>query len=210
MGRNQIVESQMISAIILAAGESKRMGRVKLTMPLGESTVLEQVISSVLSSMVDEVIVVLGHEQKTIRQTIGDRPVKCIVNKDYKLGMSTSIVSGLNETDDRCKAVIIILGDQPFISSDIIDKLIDGYKTHHKGIVAPTYQGMKGHPIIFDIKYKNKLLSLKGDAGGRQLITENNDDVLYVPVDSESIIKDIDTPDDYRSSVDYDRARGDD
>jgi molybdenum cofactor cytidylyltransferase len=195
----------MISAILLAAGESKRMGRMKLTMPLGEDTVIEQVVSHLLSSSVDEIVIVLGHESKQVRQTIGDKPVKFVLNNDYALGMSTSIIAGLNELDDRAEAVIVVLGDQPFIYSEIIDKLVQAYENNDKGIVVPTYRGRNGHPVIFDMKYKTELLALKGDEGGRQLIAENGNDVLEVPVDAEGIIKDIDTPDDYHASIEYNR-----
>jgi molybdenum cofactor cytidylyltransferase len=191
----------MISAVVLAAGESKRMGRMKLTMPLGNTTVIGQVITNLLSSQVDEVIVVLGHELQEVKQTIGDKPVRFIINKEYKLGMSTSIITGLKELDSRSQAMIVVLGDQPFINNEIIDKLIEAYMNNNKGIVVPTYHGQKGHPVIFDMKYKAQLLSLTGDEGGRQLIADNNDDVLNVPVDSENIIKDIDTPDDYHASL---------
>jgi molybdenum cofactor cytidylyltransferase len=195
----------MISAILLAAGESKRMGRMKLTMPLGEDTVIEQVVSHLLSSSVDEIVIVLGHQSEQVRQTIGDKPVKFVINKDYKLGMSTSIRAGLNELDDRSDALIVVLGDQPFIYSEIIDKLVQAYENNDKGIVVPTYRGRNGHPVIFDMKYKTELLALKGDEGGRQLIAENGNDVLEVPVDAEGIIKDIDTPDDYHASIEYNR-----
>jgi molybdenum cofactor cytidylyltransferase len=192
----------MLSAILLAAGESKRMGEPKQLMPLGSSTVLEQAIDNLLNSAVNEVIVVLGYKAEEIIKTLAAKPVKIIVNPNYRQGMSTSIIAGLILIDSQAQAVMLALGDQPLVDSQTINQLIDEFYNHDKGIAVPAYQGRRGHPIIFAIKYKPKLLELKADIGGRQIIQHHPDDVLEVAVDSESIIADIDTRDDYRSQLD--------
>jgi molybdenum cofactor cytidylyltransferase len=183
----------MMSAILLAAGQSKRMGKPKLLMPFGQSTIIEQAVDNLLDSAADEVIVVLGNRANAVRRLIADRPVKLVVNPDYEQGMSTSIVAGLKLADHRTKAAMLALGDQPLIDSQTINRLISGFRSHDKGIAIPTYQGDRGHPVIFHIKYKGPLLALKGDVGARQIIKDNPGDILEVAVDCEGIKIDIDT-----------------
>jgi molybdenum cofactor cytidylyltransferase len=188
----------MLSAILLAAGESKRMGKPKQLMPFGESTLLEQAIDNLMNSAVDEIIVVLGHKAEGMIKTIAAKPVKMVVNPNYRDGMSTSIMAGLSLVDSQAQAVMLALGDQPSVDSQTINRLIEEFYRHDKGIAIPTYRGMRGHPIIFAIKYKPKLLGLKGDIGGREIIKQHPDDVLEVAIDSASVVSDIDTTDDYR------------
>ena len=192
----------MLSAILLAAGESKRMGEPKQLMPLGSSTVVEQAIDNLLNSAVNEVIVVLGYKAEEITETIADKPVKIMFNPNYRQGMSTSIIAGFVLADRQAQAVMLALGDQPLVDSQTINRLIDEFYNHDKGIAVPTYQGRRGHPTIFAIKYKPELLKLEGDIGGRQIIQYHADDILEVAVDSESVITDIDTRDDYQSQMD--------
>ena len=191
----------MISAILLAAGESKRMGKPKQLMPFGQNTILEQAIDNLLRSAVDEVIVVVGYQAEEVVKTIGTRSVKLVVNPDYKQGMSTSIIAGLNQVDSQAKAVMLAFGDQPLIDSQTINRLIEEFNNHDKGIAIPAYQGRRGHPIIFTTKYKEKLLALKGDIGGRQIVDDHPDDIVEVAVNSEGIITDIDTVGDYKSHL---------
>ena len=192
----------MLSAILLAAGESKRMGEPKQLMPLGQSTMVEQAIDNLLNSAVNEIIVVLGYRAEEVIKTVAAKPVKIAINPNYQQGMSTSIIAGLNLVDSQAQAVMLALSDQPLVDSQTINRLIKEFYNHDKGIAIPTYQGNRGHPIIFAIRYKPKLLELKGDIGGRQIIKHHPEDVLEVAVDSESVISDIDTRDDYRSQLD--------
>jgi len=189
----------VISAILLAAGESKRMGKPKQLMPWHQGTILERAIDNLLESAVSEVVVVVGYQAEEVVKVIATRPVAVAVNPDYEQGMSTSITAGLRLIDDRAGAVMLALGDQPLIDSRTINRLLDEFHNHDKGIALPAYQGRRGHPVIFAIKYKAELLKLTGDAGGRQIIKDHPDDVLEVAVDSAGVITDIDTGDDYRS-----------
>ena len=191
----------MLSSILLAAGKSKRMGRLKQLMPWRQSTLLEQAIDNLLGSAVDEVIVVVGHRAEEVIKSIATKPIKLAVNPSYEQGMSTSIAAGLSLVDSQTQAVMLALGDQPFIDSQTINRLIDEFYSHDKGMVIPTYRGRRGHPVIFAIKYKEELLVLTGDIGGRQVIEDHPDDILEVPVDSESILTDVDTIGDYQSHL---------
>ncbi|MBA7641465.1 Nicotine blue oxidoreductase [subsurface metagenome] len=189
----------MISAILLAAGESKRMGELKQLMPFGQNTtIVEQAIDNLLSAAVNEVIVVVGYRAEEVIKSIVGKPVKIAINPNYRQGMSTSIIAGLNLVDSRAQAVMLTLGDQPLINSQTVNRLIEEFHNHDRGIAIPTYQGRRGHPIIFAIKYKEKLLELKSDIGGRQIVKDHPDDILEVAVNAGGIITDIDTISDYQ------------
>ena len=183
-----------VSAILLAAGSSSRMGKLKQLMPLGENTILERTLDNLLGSKATEVIMVLGYKAEEIRKRISGRPVKVVVNPFYRKGMGTSIAAGLKFVDSQARAVMLVLGDQPYIDSPTINRLIDASSGSQKGIVIPTYKGKRGHPLIFARKYDEPLSNLSGDIGGREIISEHPEDALEVPVDCEGIVLDIDTP----------------
>jgi molybdenum cofactor cytidylyltransferase len=177
------------------------MGKLKQLMPLGESTIIEQVLDNLSSSAVDEVIVVLGHKAEEIKGAISTRSVKIALNPDYQEGMSTSIIAGLKLVDPRAEAVMLALGDQPSVDSQTINHLIDEFHKHDKGIALPTYKGIRGHPVILAARYTPQLLELKGDIGAREIIKHHPQDVLEVAVGSAGVISDIDTRNDYPSQL---------
>jgi molybdenum cofactor cytidylyltransferase len=187
----------MISAILLAAGESNRMGQPKQLMPFGQSTILEGTIDNILNSAVSETIVVLGYREEEVQKTIARKPVKIAINPDYQQGMSASIIAGLKQIDKRARAVLIALGDQPFVNSQTINNLVEAFIANKGGIIIPVYQGRRGNPVIFAIKYTGELLNLKGDVGGREIVKRHPDDVLEVEVNCEGIVLDIDTMENY-------------
>ena len=187
----------MISAILLAAGESKRMGRPKQLLPLGETTMVERAIDNLLGAGVGEVIVVVGYRAPEIIKKIASKPVKIAANQAYQQGMSTSIIAGLKLVDEGAGAVMLALADQPLVDSQTVSRLISEFGSHHEGIAIPTYQGQRGHPVIFSIRYREELSRLKGDIGGRQIVSDHPDDILEVAVDSPAVVSDIDTADDY-------------
>ncbi|MBN1367601.1 MAG: nucleotidyltransferase family protein [Dehalococcoidales bacterium] len=187
-----------ISAIILAAGESKRMGDTKLLMKWGKVAIFERTVDNYLTSMANEVCVILGDRAAEMEKLLGDRSVMVALNPAYTKGMSTSIVTGINAMSPRTEGIMLALADQPLIISRTIDRLIQVFQQKEKGIVVPTYHGQKGNPVIFNIKYREALLALKGDTGGREIVQRCYTDVREVPVDDRGILIDIDTPDDYR------------
>jgi len=187
----------MVSAILLAAGESKRLRMPKLLLPFGKSTILEQTIDNLLNSRVDEVIVVLGYRAEEMMRKLANRPVKIAINPIYHQGMSTSIVKGLSLVNNRAQAIMVALADQPLINSQTINRLIEESLGYDKGIIIPTYQAERGHPVIFASEYKEELLGLKGDIGGRQTIKEHPNDTLEVIAESKAITMDINTINDY-------------
>ncbi len=187
----------VISTIILAAGESKRMGQPKQLMSLGSTTIMEQTVDNFLSSAVDQIIVVLGYRAEELAKLIDDRPVTIAVNPDYAQGMGTSIAVGLSLINGQTQGIMLALADQPFVDSEVINQLVANFKVRDKGIVVPVYRGRRGHPVIFDIKYRGELSRINGDTGGREIINRHYDDVREVAVDCEGVCIDIDTIDTY-------------
>lgn len=187
----------MISAILLGAGESKRMGVDKLSLPFGMVTLLEKSLKNLLRSRVKEIIVVLNRSRSKMLDHLKGKRVKVVFNPYYKKGMSSSIRCGLRFTNSRSNGILIAFGDQPFLKPKTINTLIKRFYQSNKGIVLPLFRGEKGHPVIFHRRYKKELLRLKGDVGGRSIIKKFSNDVLLVPVKSNGVIKDIDTLNDY-------------
>jgi molybdenum cofactor cytidylyltransferase len=189
----------MTSAIILAAGEAKRMRMAagKQLLPWGKSTILETTIDSVTASNVDETLVVLGYHADAIRTKIAAKPIRTVINPDYLRGMSTSIIAGIAAADARTQAYLLVLADQPSLSYQVINRLLEAFEKHRHSIIIPTFGGRRGHPVIFAASYKPELLGLSGDVGARGIIERHGADVIEVAVCSEEILLDIDTQEDY-------------
>ncbi len=185
-----------VTAMLLAAGESTRMGKLKQLLPFGDSTILGQVLKNLLESSLDEIIVVLGYRAEEIASRIADMPVKIVINQDFRQGMSSSIRKGLTQMPES-SAIMISLGDQPLIGKEIVDRLLEEFSGGEHGIVAPAYKGRRGHPVIFDAKYQLELSRLEGDVGAKAIVEAHPEDVLQVEIDSESIVGDIDNKNDY-------------
>jgi molybdenum cofactor cytidylyltransferase len=190
-----------ISAILLGAGKSKRMGVDKLSLPWGRKTVLEHCFEALVRSEANEVIVVLGIRNKKLKSLFRKRKVKTVVNPFFNSGMSTSIQRGLQALHPSFHGVLIALGDQPYLKTRTINGLIHAFEKGKRGIVVPSFRGRRGHPVIFHGRYKKELLDLKGDVGGRSIIERHPEDVRLVPVKSIGVVKDVDTWQDYKNQV---------
>ncbi len=188
----------MISAILLAAGESKRMGRTKLLLKWGQRTIIEKSVDTLLASKIGELIVVLGHQAREILRKLGVRSLKAVINHQYRMGISTSIRRGLGEVGPKSEAILIALADQPFIETDLIDHLIHIYRQNPHGIVLPSYKGERGHPVILNrFRYQEEMRNLTGDVGCRPILNRYPEDILEVEVKSEGVIADIDSWEEY-------------
>jgi molybdenum cofactor cytidylyltransferase len=186
-----------ISAILLGAGESKRMGADKLLLPWEKKTVLTHCVRTLLRSKVKEVIVVLGGRTKLIESQLRVRKVKVVVNPHYRRGMSTSIRRGIVAVNPNSHAILIALGDMPFLSARTVNALVRAFAQGKGEIIVPSFRGRKGHPVIFHKRYMKELLQLKGDVGGRSIIEKHPKDVRVIRTKSEGVVKDIDTWEDY-------------
>jgi molybdenum cofactor cytidylyltransferase len=191
----------MISAIVIAAGESKRMGRTKQLLPWNGKVLLQHVLDSLLTSEVDEVILVLGYEAEKILERVNTRKIQVVINLDYPQGMITSIRHGLAALGKGVEAFFIVLGDQPGIPSQIYNRLIREFRRVYpsKRIVLPTYQGEKGHPALFSIDFREEGAAIKGDVGFRQIIAAHPQDILHIEMGTDAVLNDVDTPEDYNT-----------
>lgn len=192
----------MIAAVLLAAGESRRMGDFKQLLRLGDKTFVEHCVDNLLASMVDQVIVVTGHREAEVRRALANRPVDIVHNAEYKSGMATSIKSGVSFVSDRADACVISLVDQPRIDTAVVDCLIRAYKDgasdrNNSLIVLPTYGDKTGHPILVDLVLREEILAMDPESGLRQVVLAHSGAIKRVPVSSVRILEDCDVPADY-------------
>lgn len=189
----------MMSALILAAGQSKRYGKNKLLLPVGGNSVIGRVVESFLASDLSEVILVLGFESNLVKGRITNYPrLKIVENSGYHKGMATSIKAALPYLNFKTEAIMVALGDQPLISGDLINHIISVYDQCGKKILAPHYQGRRGHPVIVDLSFREEIEELEGDVGLREILNRHPDDVFAYHTNDPSVIFDVDTPEDYQ------------
>ena len=189
----------MIMGIVLAAGESSRFGRDKLKLPLGSKMVIDWVIEAATKSKLEEIVLVVKTGDRELLE-IGEKyKVTVVFNPDYKKGMSTSLHLALNELNKKesIAGFCVLLGDQPFITPDIINLLIASFQKDNKEIVVPYYQDKPGNPVLFDMTWKDAFKKITGDVGGRVIIKANPDRIKRVDISSKAIIFDIDKEEDY-------------
>ena len=187
--------------MVLAAGVSQRMGQPKPLFKLGHKTILQHVLANLRTSRVDEIVVVLGHRARQIVPILRKTGCNVVINPDYARGMSSSIRRGLCAVHPRAQAVLIALGDQPYIPAQVIDRLLSEYSRGDYQIVVPTYGGRRGHPVIIGREYWPELRALKGDVGGRDILRGHPGDVLEVEVSVPGVLADIDRPGDAREEL---------
>ena len=190
-----------IWAIILAAGESKRMGSPKMLLPFKGFTMIENVIANVSGSKVDNIMVVLGADRDSIVKLIRTKAVNYCYNENYKDGMLSSVVCGFRNIPIDHSAVLVFQGDQPLITPKAINSVIEVYLSSGKGIVIPVYESKRGHPILIDRKYRNEIQKLNPAEGLRSLALKYSDDVLEVNTDVAGILRDFDTYDEYKNEI---------
>jgi molybdenum cofactor cytidylyltransferase len=187
--------SPRIAAIMLAAGQSRRMGVNKLLLEIDGARLIERAVDAALGSVARPVIVVLGHEADLIRDRLADRPVISVENPDYALGLSTSLKTGLAAVPAEADGAIICLGDMPGIDPDLINRLIAGFDpARRRVIVAPVHQGRRGNPVLWGRDFFPALRDITGDTGARELLAAHRSFMAEIPVDGDAALIDLDTP----------------
>lgn len=188
----------MTGAIILAAGESSRLGQPKQNMLFNGQTLLQRAVDSALQSECKPVIVVLGANNSTI---IPPREAIALYNKDWKEGMASSIRIAINELskDISVDKAIILLCDQPFVDTTLLNTLIDKQVQTGEPIIACAYSGTTGVPVLFDRSLFAELLLLQGHEGAKKILITHANQVTTIPFEQGSI--DIDTPSDYENLI---------
>lgn len=197
-----------IGAIILAAGQSARMGKPKLFLPYLNTPLIYYPVSLAVAQKFNPIIVVGGKYSKRLQLDLSEfsKQISIIHNPQYETGMSSSLKSGINAIDAEVDGVFIFLGDQPLLSIDVVDELIHVYKQNKvKGakIIRPRYAMQPGHPIFFEKSLFQEFQALSGDEGGKSIIKANEDKLLYVDFENTKLNLDIDTPQEYESLINH-------
>lgn len=202
----------MIYGIILAAGEGKRMGKVKLTLPLGDKQLIEWVLQAAKLTPLDKYFLVVRPEDKEIIKTGKKWGAEIVLNSEYKSGMGSSIRKAVQQiSSEELEGFFVILGDQPLVNSSILFKMICAFTPGKKEIVVPFYKDRQGNPVFFDGYWKDELMKLSGDMGGRVIIKAHPERIKRLKIPNESILLDINREEDYekiKSIFDALRKRG--
>jgi len=180
--------------IITAAGTSSRQNQNKLLMRSCNETIIEKTIYAFTNINVD-IFVVVGHQKEELIPVIEHRfgtDINIVVNEDYKTGIASSIVAGINAGQIDYDYYGFCNGDKPFIKKKTVRSLLDYLLQKRPDILVPVFQEKVGHPTFFSHNFMNDLVNLKGDIGGNQVIKKHQDEVTYIPVDDEGIILDMD------------------
>ena len=189
----------MISGVVLAAGSSRRLGRPKQLLELEGRPVLQHVLDALGASLVDEVIVVLGHEAEKIAAAI-QLPAngRTVVNAQHTRGQSTSLHAGLKAANEESEAAVIVLGDQPRLQPRTIDQVIEAFRGSRAPYVRAAYEGRPGHPLLAARSEWDALSAITGDKGARELITQGSAAVQEVE-SGGTPLQDLDTWEHYES-----------
>lgn len=189
-----------VGGIILAAGESRRWGSPKPLLPLEGRPLVTWTLDAALASALARVVLVLGRDREAVVTALADRAsnprLEVVFNPRFAEGQATSLAVGLQALDDRFGAAMFLLGDQPLVTSALIDGLLERFAASDKGICLPVCGGRRGNPTLFTRSFYPDLLALSGDKGGRGIIAAHPEAVLAVEIDDPAVFWDIDAPGD--------------
>lgn len=189
-----------LGAIILAAGMSTRMGEHKVLLPwTKKKTIIEHIIDQLRRSQIDHITVVTGHMSKEVKAIVEPLGVKTVFNRGYKSGeMLSSLKAGLRSMPDNVATTFVVLGDQPRIQPRVLYQLSTKYAQTGHDLIAPSFERRRGHPLLIGRRYWAEILGLPRNGSLRDVMKRYADDILYVNVNTDSILRDVDTPDDYQ------------
>lgn len=188
----------MITAIVLAAGQSKRMGEPKMLLPWGETTVLEHVIQTLRSAGLEEILVVTGGNRDRVEALV-QTPARSVFNPDYKRGeMISSLQVGLKEASGA--AILVVLGDQPQVQKNSLELVLEVFFRTDSSIIVPSYKMRRGHPWIISKMHWSEIMEMGLGDSLRDFLNRHADEIHYVDVDDPGVLQDLDTPADYLKS----------
>ena len=187
----------MISSILLAAGQSTRMGKEnKLTREINGIPLIKHTINNILSSSIDELIIVLGYQKEIIENFIDNNDkIKIVFNNQFKSGMASSIKTGVKNLSTKTEAFFVCLGDMPEVNKEIYNDLIKQLKNNK--IIVPTYKNKQGNPVLFSKSLKEKIMTIDGDSGAKKILEKNSEIVFNFEVNNQAILKNYNTPDSF-------------
>jgi molybdenum cofactor cytidylyltransferase len=188
----------MIAAVVLAAGESRRMGRPKMTLPWEDTTVIGQVVRTLAAAGAAEILAVTGGDRTRVEIALAGLPVRTVFNPNYQVGeMLSTCQTGLSALPDQAQAALIALGDQPQMELWVVESVIAAYRESGALLVVPSYHHRRGHPWLLDRSLWPAALALKPPQTLRDFLRSQASKIHYVNVDADSILQDLDTPEDY-------------
>ena len=186
-------EDSRVGAVILAAGMSSRMGKVKQLLRLGERMLLEQVLDNVRGSRVNEVVLVLGYAAEAIMECVPRKNVKIVINEAYREGMGTSLRAGLSALPSQIDAALIVFADQPMVRPATLNLLMHQYRESNGQIIVPMYKGFRGNPVLLDRSVFPEVMALQGDVDCRAIFGNHLDGIVKVPVMDVGVLLDLDS-----------------
>ncbi len=186
-----------VSAIVLAAGMSRRMGAPKQLLRAGGISLLEHTLTHVRKSTVGDIILVLGFAAEQIREQISTEGLKVVINEAYQEGMASSLRAGIAALAPQTQAALIVLADLPLVRPRTLDRLIEHHRKFHPQIVIPTYKGFRGNPVLLDRSVFTEVTDLRGDIGCRAIFGKHTENIARLEVDDPGIILDVDTRQDF-------------
>jgi molybdenum cofactor cytidylyltransferase len=189
-----------VSAILLAAGESRRMGpRNKMTLPVAGVPLLRRIASTLANSQVGEIVAVLGHEEQTARALLAELPLRLVTNERYREGQMTSVYRGLEALSEPCKGIMVCLSDQPLLRVEDIDCLVHAFEQQCPGsVLIPAWQGRRGNPVILAHEHRDAILAGGPGLGCRRYIDAHPQLVVWQEMDNDHVVFDLDIPEDYQ------------
>jgi molybdenum cofactor cytidylyltransferase len=192
----------MISALVLAAGESSRMGTDKARLGYNNSTFLETILSTLAVAGIERVAVVLGHHAEQIRQSVKLGGAEVVINPDYRLGQTSSLQMGLKALESpELEAIVLCLVDHPAVAAPTLRQLVDAFRESRAPVVIPTHEGRRGHPVVIGRQLFDELKSLGPAVGANTIVRKHGEATRFVAVNDPSILLDIDDPDSYRRLI---------
>ena len=193
----------MIAGLVLAAGESSRMGADKALLTYRGHTFIETIVRTLRHGGVTRIAVVLGHHADEIRRAVDLSDVLVVVNEAYRQGQTSSLQAGLRALDSRegpsLEAIVFCLVDHPAVSAEVIQTLVATFRASGSPVVIPTYKGQRGHPVLIGHALFGELLALSPAAGANTVTRKYRDATQFVEVNDMGILVDVDDPDAYRS-----------
>lgn len=191
----------MISALILAAGQSSRMGQPKMPLPWGANTVLGQVIQTLQAARVEDVLVVTGGDRDAVEAIARVMGARTAFNSDYATAeMLSSLQVGLLAMGPGTEAVLVALGDQPQVLESIVRLVLEKYAGSPSPLIVPSFRMHRGHPWLVRRELWNEILEMRPPQTPRDFLNEHASEIIYLDVDTPTILQDIDTPDEYLKS----------
>jgi molybdenum cofactor cytidylyltransferase len=191
-----VAKTPRIAALVLAAGQSRRMGRNKLLLPVDGMPMVAHTVDALIASAATDIVVVTGHQADEVRSALAGRSVAFVHNPDYAQGLSTSLKAGLAGLPEDADGALVCLGDMPLVTPANLDRLIAAFNpVEGRLICVPTHEGKRGNPILWARQFFAEMAALSGDVGARSLIERHADAICEVAMTDAGVLLDFDTPD---------------